>query len=70
MGDSDRLEAVEIKLAHLEHALNEINEVVIRLQRELDQARARQQQLAQQLESVEAQAGGASAGGFEKPPHY
>ena len=70
MSESDRLETVEIKLAHLEHALNEINEVVIRLQRELDQARARQQQLAQQLESVEAQAGGASAGGFEKPPHY
>ena len=70
MSASDRLEAVEIKLAHMEHALNEINEVVIRQQRELDQVRARQQQLLQQLEAVEAQAGSASAGGYEKPPHY
>jgi SlyX protein len=70
MSESDRLEAVEIKLAHLERALNEINEVVIRQQRQLDQVRTRQQELLQQLESVEAQAGGASAGGFEKPPHY
>jgi SlyX protein len=70
MSESDRLEAVEIKLAHLERALNEINEVVILQQRQLDQARARQQELLQQLESLEAQAGGASAGGFEKPPHY
>ncbi len=70
MSASDRLEAVEIKLAHVEHALNEINEVVIRQQRELDQVRARQQQLLQQLQAVEAQAGSASAGGDEKPPHY
>ena len=36
----------------------------------LDQVRARQQQLLQKLQAVEAQAGSASAGGDEKPPHY
>ena len=68
--DSDRLEALEIKLAHLEDALNKINDVVIRQQRELDQLRVRQQELLQQIEAVEAPAGEAGAGGFEKPPHY
>jgi uncharacterized coiled-coil protein SlyX len=70
MSDADRLEAIEFKLAHLEHALGELNEVVIRQQRELDEARARQQRLLQQLEVLEARHGTASADGFETPPHY
>lgn len=70
MNDADRLEAIEFKLAHLEHALGELNEVVIRQQRELDEARARQQRLLQQFEALAVRDGTASADGFEKPPHY
>jgi SlyX protein len=70
MSDSERLDALEFKLAHLERSLNEINEVVIRQQRELDQLRARLQQTALQLESLEAQPDGTSPTAHEKPPHY
>ncbi|MFT3907030.1 MAG: SlyX family protein [Steroidobacteraceae bacterium] len=69
MEDPNRLDAIEFKLAHLEQALNEINDVVIRQQRQLEAAVARQQRLLQQLESLESQQPG---GGqvYEKPPHY
>ncbi len=64
-----RLEALEIKLAHLEHALNQISDVVARQQRELDAAQQRTKLLTTQLESLET-AGAASATAIEKPPHY
>jgi SlyX protein len=66
---SDRLESIEIKLAHLERALSEISDVVARQQKELEQALARQTRLTQQLEALES-APGASASNYEKPPHY
>ena len=70
MNDPGRLEALEFKLAHLERALNDINEVVVRQQRELEQLRAALRQAAVRLQSLDAQLGGASATDPEKPPHY
>jgi SlyX protein len=67
---ADRLESIEIKLAHLERALGEISDVVARQQNELDRALARQQRLTQQLETLESAAGPAGANHYEKPPHY
>jgi SlyX protein len=64
-----RLETLEIKLAHLEHALNQISDVVARQQRELDAAQQRARQLKAQLEALEG-SGAASASAIEKPPHY
>ena len=49
--------------------MNELNDVVIRQQREIELLTARNRQLKHQLESLEA-GGGASADTFEKPPHY
>ncbi|MFI4867989.1 MAG: SlyX family protein [Steroidobacterales bacterium] len=69
MTEPTRLDQIEIKLAHLERALNELNDVVIRQQREIELLTARNRQLKQQLEVIEA-GGAASADGFEKPPHY
>jgi SlyX protein len=69
MTEPTRFDQIEIKLAHLERALIELNDVVIRQQKELDLLTARNRQLKQQLESIEA-SGGAAAEGFEKPPHY
>ncbi len=69
MTDSARIDALEIKLAHLERALSEISDVVIRQQKELDLAVARQQRLRDQLAMLESE-GGASATAEEKPPHY
>lgn len=69
MNDSARIDALEIKIAHLERALSEISDVVIRQQRELDLAVARQQRLRDQLAMIES-GEGPSATAEEKPPHY
>ena len=69
MGDDTRLEGIEIKLAHLERALQEISDVVARQQKELEQALARNQRLVSRLEELEG-GSGASATALEIPPHY
>jgi SlyX protein len=69
MSDSRRLDSVEEKLAHLERAVAELSDVVLRQQREIDTALARTQRLIAQLEAVASESG-ARATGFEKPPHY
>ena len=69
MSEPTRLEQIEIKLAHLERALNELNDVVIRQQREIELLTARNRQLKHQLELLEA-GGAASDDAYERPPHY
>jgi SlyX protein len=69
MSDETRLERIEVKLAHLEHAVSEISDVVARQQGEIDRALQRAKLLASQLESIET-AARASATATEKPPHY
>jgi SlyX protein len=68
-GDGARFEILEIKLAHVEHALNELSDVLARQQRELDDTRRRLWTLAERLAGFEA-AGAAPAALDEKPPHY
>jgi SlyX protein len=66
----DRIETIEIKLAHLERAVAEISDVVARQQKELDRALDRNQRLMEKITALESDAGGASATAHEKPPHY
>jgi len=56
-------------VAHLEHAQGQLSAVLARQQRELDEARARLKALVERLAEWEPPTG-ASADGFEKPPHY
>jgi SlyX protein len=67
--ESERFEILESKLAHLEHSLNTLSDVIARQQRELDAARAQLKQLASRLAGLESPQG-ASASAEEKPPHY
>jgi uncharacterized coiled-coil protein SlyX len=69
MTESTRLDAIEIKLAHLERALTELSDALVHQQRDIDLLSAANRQLRGQLEALEADHG-ASAGDFEKPPHY
>lgn len=69
MSEPTRLELIEIKLAHLERAVSELSDALVHQQREIEGLSARNRQLKDQLESLEAGTG-ASADGFEKPPHY
>jgi SlyX protein len=66
---ADRLESIEIKLAHLERAVAEISDVVARQQKELDRVLDRNRQLMDKIAAMESDSGpGATA--HEKPPHY
>ena len=66
---TDRLDAIEEKLAHLERALAEISDVVARQQKELDRALDRNQRLMEKVAALESDVG-PSATAHEKPPHY
>jgi uncharacterized coiled-coil protein SlyX len=68
MTDARRVEAIEIKLAHLERALLELSDVVYRQQGELDAALELNRRLRQQVENLES--GSADPGAVEIPPHY
>jgi len=69
MSNAGRFEIIESKLAHLEHAVNALSDVMARQQRELDLTRERLKVLAERLAGVEAPQG-ASPSAEEKPPHY
>jgi SlyX protein len=66
---SDRLDAIEEKLAHLERAVAELSDVVARQQKELDRALDRNQRLMEKISALESDVG-PSATAHEKPPHY
>ncbi len=66
---SERLDAVEEKLAHLERAVNELSDVVARQQKDLERALDRNQHLMDKLAALESDFG-PSATAHEKPPHY
>jgi uncharacterized coiled-coil protein SlyX len=68
MTESARLDSIEIKLAHLEHSLQELGATVMRQQRDIEVISARNRVLQSQLETLEG--GGHGATEFEKPPHY
>jgi uncharacterized coiled-coil protein SlyX len=68
MTEPSRLDTIEIELAHLEQALQELGETVMRQQRDIEVLSTRNRALKEQFEMSEG--GRTSAGGFEKPPHY
>ena len=69
MSDSQRLEALEFKLDHLERGLQELSDVVVRQQQELERMALRNQQLLGQLESLRQEAE-EKKDPYEVPPHY
>ena len=68
MSDAQRAETIEIKLAHLERALQELSDVVYRQQREIDTALEMNRNLRRQVEDLESRA--PDPGAVEIPPHY
>jgi uncharacterized coiled-coil protein SlyX len=63
-----RLESLEIKVAHLERATQELSDVIYRQQQQIDTVLNLNRQLASQLETLEAKSGDADP--VEVPPHY
>lgn len=66
---TERLDAIEEKLAHLERAVAELSDVLARQQKELDRALDRNQRLLEKIAALETDFG-PSATAHEKPPHY
>jgi SlyX protein len=65
---SERIDALEFKVAHLERALQELSDVVYRQQRELDSLHDRNQRLLEQVQQLEERGGDPNR--VEIPPHY
>jgi SlyX protein len=63
-----RLETLEVKIAHLEHALQELSDVVYRQRQQLDAQEARYQRLLERVEAADRQPAADSQ--FEIPPHF
>jgi SlyX protein len=70
MPDDERIETIEIKLAHLERGLLELSDVVVRQQAELESMRSRNARLADLIVALESSGAGAASSDDEKPPHY
>jgi uncharacterized coiled-coil protein SlyX len=68
MDETNRIEALEFKVAHLERALQELSDVMYRQQREIDGMLQLNRQLRSQVEQLETR--GADASSVEIPPHY
>jgi uncharacterized coiled-coil protein SlyX len=68
MSDTNRIEALEFKVAHLERALQELSDVMYRQQREIDGMLELNRQLTSQVGQLETR--GADANSVEIPPHY
>jgi uncharacterized coiled-coil protein SlyX len=68
MKETNRIEALEFKVAHLERALQELSDVMYRQQREIDGMLELNRQLTSQVEQLETR--GADASSVEIPPHY
>ena len=66
--ERSRLETVEIKLAHLERAINELSDVVYRQQQQLDLTLEANRQLRRQLDEIGTRSADPAA--IEIPPHY
>ena len=71
MSEPARLEAIEIKCAHLEYTVQQLSDALYRHQQLLDQLLARHEEIGEALERVGGMAGQASSATEpEIPPHY
>ena len=67
--DPETLERIELKIAYLERANNDLSEVVYRQQQELDALRAQVSALNGKMEAVQSEQTVYTAE-QERPPHY
>jgi uncharacterized coiled-coil protein SlyX len=69
VADANRVEALEIKCAHLEASLQELSDVLYRHQRLLDNLASRQREIVEALGQLDGRSAG-PANPVEIPPHY
>lgn len=69
MSSEDRIIDIEMKLAHQEHLVDELNQVVFRQQQKIDELEMLLTALAKRFREL-SDAGQDRAAANEKPPHY
>lgn len=67
---NDELERLELKIAYLERANNDLSDVVYRQQQELAALAERVAQLASRLDAIKTEQATAYSLEEERPPHY
>lgn len=69
MTDPSRIEALEIRIAHLERSIQQLSDSLYHQQRELARIVERNRQLLAELESAASPSDDAAMT-IERPPHY
>jgi SlyX protein len=69
MTETARLDDLESRITHLERALQDLSDVLVRQQKELDRAHERNEVLAERLAALQDDAEGPLTL-EEPPPHY
>ncbi|WDZ95674.1 SlyX family protein [Herbaspirillum sp. WKF16] len=69
MSSEDRIIDIEMKLAHQEHLVDELNQAVFRQQQKIDELEMLLGALAKRFREL-SDAGQDRAAANEKPPHY
>ena len=70
MSDDSRLEALEVKVAFLEDALQQLSDEVLLIQREQQALKLLNQQLKSKVNTLESSQEGDGLAQSERPPHY
>ena len=70
MSDDNRLEALEVKVAFLEDALQQLSDEVLLIQREQQALKLLNQQLKSKVNTLESSQEGDGLAQSERPPHY
>jgi len=65
----DRLTDIEVKIAHMEHSLGELSDVLYRQQQLLDRLEKGLEKLAENL-ALAGDGAAQAEGAGDKPPHY
>jgi len=69
VSDDARVELLEVKVAHLEQAVQELSDVLYRQQALIDSHETRYRRLMERVDASERQTGSGDSQ-FEIPPHY
>jgi uncharacterized coiled-coil protein SlyX len=67
--NSEAIEKIELRIAYLERANNELSDVVYEQQREISELRSRMEDLATRMETLQAEPV-QNDPEQERPPHY
>ena len=70
MNQTDAIEELQIRLAHLEAGLQQVSDEVARQQQLIERLTMRNQQLQERLGELQAEGGADAATRVEIPPHY